>query len=122
MRGLTSIVFQVVVFGLASAAPLITPAPSTTSAATSTAAASTTVYVGAPLWGQCGGMTWSGPRVCAEGHCVYINPYFSNCLPESPAGGPVPLGGQCGGQDYTGPTECAQGYCVYRSQWLSQCL
>ncbi|KIO18654.1 hypothetical protein M407DRAFT_11766 [Tulasnella calospora MUT 4182] len=30
---------------------------------------------GAPLWHQCGGINYTGPTVCAEGVCLYFNPF-----------------------------------------------
>ncbi|KAF5387593.1 hypothetical protein D9757_006522 [Collybiopsis confluens] len=36
----------------------------------------------APIWGQCGGIGWTGPTTCASGStCTVGNPYFSQCLP-----------------------------------------
>ncbi|KAK6533632.1 hypothetical protein TWF694_002567 [Orbilia ellipsospora] len=35
---------------------------------------------GSPLYGQCGGATWTGPTTCAQGTCTYSNPYYSQCL------------------------------------------
>jgi hypothetical protein len=35
---------------------------------------------GAPLWGQCGGMGWTGPTSCSSGKCVASNAYYSQCL------------------------------------------
>ncbi|KAG8997400.1 hypothetical protein FRB94_007676 [Tulasnella sp. JGI-2019a] len=35
-----------------------------------------------PIYGQCGGQTWTGATTCASGStCVYSNPYYSQCLP-----------------------------------------
>jgi len=45
---------------------------------TSTAAAST--GTGAPLYGQCGGIGWTGPTTCAVGICTPYNIYFAQCL------------------------------------------
>ncbi|KAF8901873.1 hypothetical protein CPB84DRAFT_1846586 [Gymnopilus junonius] len=34
------------------------------------------------LWGQCGGINWTGATTCVSGSsCVYSNPYYSQCLP-----------------------------------------
>lgn len=39
-------------------------------------------YTQQPLYGQCGGIGWTGSTVCASGlSCQYINPYYSQCLP-----------------------------------------
>ncbi|CAE6357023.1 unnamed protein product [Rhizoctonia solani] len=36
------------------------------------------------VWGQCGGMAWTGPTTCVAGSsCTLINPYYSQCLPGS---------------------------------------
>ncbi|KAJ7483983.1 endo-1,4-beta-xylanase A precursor [Mycena galericulata] len=36
----------------------------------------------APIWGQCGGIGFTGPTTCATGSaCYYENRYFSNCFP-----------------------------------------
>ncbi|KAI0263104.1 carbohydrate-binding module family 1 protein/Glycoside hydrolase family 5 protein [Gloeopeniophorella convolvens] len=35
-----------------------------------------------PLWGQCGGIGWSGETTCASGSfCSVINAYYSQCTP-----------------------------------------
>ena len=35
-----------------------------------------------PLYGQCGGIGWTGSTTCASGlSCQYQNPYYSQCLP-----------------------------------------
>ncbi|KAF8908639.1 endoglucanase [Gymnopilus junonius] len=35
-----------------------------------------------PLYGQCGGIGWSGATTCVSGSvCTYSNPYYSQCLP-----------------------------------------
>ncbi|KAF2010034.1 carbohydrate-binding module family 1 protein [Aaosphaeria arxii CBS 175.79] len=35
----------------------------------------------APLYGQCGGNTWTGPTACAEGVCKASGEYYSQCVP-----------------------------------------
>ncbi len=35
------------------------------------------------LYGQCGGQNWSGPTCCDYSTCIYSNPYYSQCLPDS---------------------------------------
>lgn len=35
---------------------------------------------GAPLYGQCGGEGWTGPKTCAQGTCKVSNQYYSQCL------------------------------------------
>ncbi|KAK6358993.1 hypothetical protein TWF696_000165 [Orbilia brochopaga] len=40
-----------------------------------------------PVWGQCGGIGWTGPTSCASGStCVKSNDYYSQCIPGSNAG------------------------------------
>ncbi|TFY74778.1 hypothetical protein EWM64_g9234 [Hericium alpestre] len=35
-----------------------------------------------PVWGQCGGIGWSGATTCVAGSvCTYSNDYYSQCLP-----------------------------------------
>ncbi|GLB40266.1 putative candidate xylanase, Glycoside hydrolase family 10 [Lyophyllum shimeji] len=35
-----------------------------------------------PVWGQCGGIGWTGPTTCVAGStCTVSNPYYSQCLP-----------------------------------------
>ncbi|KAG8959938.1 hypothetical protein FRC03_007270 [Tulasnella sp. 419] len=37
-----------------------------------------------PLWGQCGGMLYTGPLQCEPPNvCVYLNQYYSQCQPPS---------------------------------------
>uniref|UniRef100_A0A0W0FPX2 Glucanase n=1 Tax=Moniliophthora roreri TaxID=221103 RepID=A0A0W0FPX2_MONRR len=39
-----------------------------------------------PVWGQCGGIGWSGSTTCASGSsCVKQNDYYSQCMPGSSA-------------------------------------
>ncbi|KAL0579317.1 hypothetical protein V5O48_002715 [Marasmius crinis-equi] len=41
-----------------------------------------------PVWGQCGGLGWTGPTTCASGSsCVVSNAYYSQCLPSTGTGG-----------------------------------
>lgn len=36
------------------------------------------------MWGQCGGVTWNGPKSCANGGtCSSMNPYYHQCAPKS---------------------------------------
>ncbi|KAG8751492.1 hypothetical protein FRC14_007825 [Serendipita sp. 396] len=41
------------------------------------------IHADCSLWEVCGGLTWYGlPNCCPPGsECVYINPWFSQCLP-----------------------------------------
>ncbi|KAF9267961.1 endo-1,4-beta-xylanase C precursor [Marasmius fiardii PR-910] len=35
-----------------------------------------------PVWGQCGGIGWTGPTTCVSGSsCVVSNAYYSQCIP-----------------------------------------
>jgi len=47
----------------------------------STTSAPPSSSTGAPLYGQCGGIGWTGPTTCAQGTCKVSNPYYSQCLP-----------------------------------------
>jgi len=31
------------------------------------------------LWGQCGGIGWTGPTTCAQGTCQKQDAYYSQC-------------------------------------------
>ena len=33
-----------------------------------------------PLFGQCGGSGWSGPKCCSQGSCKVSNEWYSQCL------------------------------------------
>ncbi|KAK6347064.1 hypothetical protein TWF696_007144 [Orbilia brochopaga] len=55
-----------------------------TTTRTTTTTTRTTTANGAvqTVWGQCGGIGWTGATACASGsNCVVSNPYFSQCLP-----------------------------------------
>ncbi|KIM24807.1 carbohydrate-binding module family 1 protein, partial [Serendipita vermifera MAFF 305830] len=59
---------------------------STTKASTSTTKTSTSTAAGstgtAPVYGQCGGASWTGPTVCASGStCTFSNTWYSQCIP-----------------------------------------
>ncbi|KAH8834099.1 glycoside hydrolase superfamily [Flagelloscypha sp. PMI_526] len=42
--------------------------------------------LGVAVWGQCGGINYSGSTVCDTGNtCVYVNDYYSQCQPGSAA-------------------------------------
>ncbi|KAJ6261140.1 Endoglucanase-4 [Drechslerella dactyloides] len=58
------------------------PRTSTTTSRTTTPTTRTTTGAtgGAPLYGQCGGIGWTGPTTCASGTCKYSNEYYSQCL------------------------------------------
>lgn len=40
-----------------------------------------TPALGAGLYGQCGGATWTGPTTCAQGTCKVSSEHYSQCLP-----------------------------------------
>ncbi|TBU35178.1 Oligoxyloglucan reducing end-specific cellobiohydrolase [Dichomitus squalens] len=61
------------------ATPSTTSVVSTTISATSSAPSSTATGT-AQLYGQCGGIGWTGPTVCATGTCEKLNDYYSQCL------------------------------------------
>lgn len=51
-------------------------------------AALTGVSGQAALYGQCGGIGWSGPTTCASGSCcIYSNAYYSQCLQQCSGSG-----------------------------------
>jgi xyloglucan-specific endo-beta-1,4-glucanase len=54
---------------------------STTTTTTTSKAASSGSSGGSSLWGQCGGIGWTGPTSCSSGVCTYSNAYYSQCLP-----------------------------------------
>ncbi|KAJ7770297.1 endo-1,4-B-xylanase A [Mycena maculata] len=40
-----------------------------------------------PIYGQCGGETWTGPTTCATGSaCTFQNPFYSQCIPTTITG------------------------------------
>ncbi|KAI0259893.1 endoglucanase [Gloeopeniophorella convolvens] len=45
-------------------------------------ALSVTPALSVSVWGQCGGINYTGGTVCDAGsHCVFLNPYYSQCQP-----------------------------------------
>jgi hypothetical protein len=98
------------------------------------------------LYGQCGGMMYSGSTCCQSGSsCQYQNPFYSQCSEtgsgstSTPSPTPAPtssgnsgcaaLYDQCGGtipytgQPWTGPFCCQSGStCQYQNEYYSQCL
>ena len=87
------------------------------------------------LWGQCGGVGWSGATCCVNSQCKCSNTWYSQCQPSndsappslppppSPANGECAADwGKCGGQGWTGPTCCSSGWqCEVGNPWYSQC-
>ncbi|KAJ7186205.1 glycosyl hydrolase family 61-domain-containing protein [Mycena haematopus] len=54
---------------------------STTTITTTSAASTTTAAGTVPRYGQCGGLTYSGPTACASPYsCVVSSAYYSQCL------------------------------------------
>lgn len=42
-----------------------------------------------PVWGQCGGVNYTGQTTCAAGnHCQYQNDFYSQCVPGMVASNP----------------------------------
>ena len=82
-------------------------AAATTSAAETTAIASTTAATSATttvtgdvsaqtLYGQCGGVNWTGPTSCAAGStCTQYNTYYSQCVEEAEAAAAAAAGNSC---------------------------
>ncbi|KAI3329759.1 glycosyl hydrolase family 61-domain-containing protein [Ustulina deusta] len=52
-----------------------------TTSTTTTAASPTQTGSGASLYGQCGGINWTGATTCAQGTCTYLNDYYYQCIP-----------------------------------------
>ncbi|EPS42243.1 hypothetical protein H072_3775 [Dactylellina haptotyla CBS 200.50] len=63
--------------------PGTTTRTTTTSSRTTTTSSRTTTGssggTGSPLYGQCGGVGWTGPTTCAQGTCNALNAYYSQC-------------------------------------------
>lgn len=61
---------------------VVSSSSSTTSTATKTTSTSSpsATPTGVPMWGQCGGIGYTGSTVCASGTCTYSNPWYSQCL------------------------------------------
>ncbi|KAJ8061602.1 hypothetical protein OCU04_009408 [Sclerotinia nivalis] len=63
-----------------------TPTPPSTSSTTTTSATTPTGPTGPTgptqtLYGQCAGIGYTGPSICATGTCKFTNAYYSQCLP-----------------------------------------
>ncbi|KAF7854757.1 hypothetical protein EAF04_010325 [Stromatinia cepivora] len=56
---------------------LITSTPPSTSSSSTTTTSATTQT----LYGQCAGIGYTGPSICASGTCKFSNTYYSQCLP-----------------------------------------
>ncbi|KAI0515162.1 family 61 glycoside hydrolase [Xylaria bambusicola] len=53
----------------------------TKASTTTTAASPGQTGSGAALYGQCGGIGWTGATTCAQGTCKTLNDYYSQCVP-----------------------------------------
>ncbi|KAI0782761.1 cellobiohydrolase II [Abortiporus biennis] len=61
-----------------------------------------------PVWGQCGGIGWSGSTSCVSGSvCTELNDYYSQCIPSSAA--PPASTSQAPSPSSTPPTTSAPG-------------
>ncbi|KAG9255099.1 fungal cellulose binding domain protein [Emericellopsis atlantica] len=60
--------------------PSTTTLAISTSTTTSSAPTSTVAEPMAPLYGQCGGIGWSGPTKCEKGVCTSYSPFYAQCL------------------------------------------
>ncbi|KAH1555235.1 hypothetical protein LV164_007362 [Aspergillus fumigatus] len=66
--------------GSSSSTTAATPTTTTGSITTTTTTATVTTTAVAPLYGQCGGIGWTGPTACAIGVCTAYSPYYAQCL------------------------------------------
>ncbi|KIO29213.1 hypothetical protein M407DRAFT_21610 [Tulasnella calospora MUT 4182] len=58
-----------------------TTTATTTTIASGATTTTTASYAGQTHYGQCGGLGFAGPTVCAPPYvCTYSNPWFSHCL------------------------------------------
>ncbi|KAI0115529.1 glycosyl hydrolase family 61-domain-containing protein [Nemania sp. FL0031] len=81
------------------AATTVKPSTTTTKAATTSATKTQTAVVAAQtLYGQCGGINWTGATSCAQGTCTEYNPYYSQCVEEAvaAAAASTTTGSSCG--------------------------
>jgi endoglucanase len=54
--------------------------------------AASTVAAQQTMWGQCGGIGWSGPTSCVSGAaCSTQNPWYAQCLPGTPTTAPTTM-------------------------------
>jgi len=88
-----------------------------------TTTTTTTTMSCAGIWGQCGGVGWTGPTCCIGGTtCMEKSEHYSQCLPDEPDNC-VKYHGKCGGSNYVGPTTCciASQQCEYFNDYYSGC-
>jgi len=63
-------------------APSTVPLPSPNPSPSPSPTPSPQVQSCSPVYGQCGGIGWSGPTCCQSNSvCVVSNPYYSQCIP-----------------------------------------
>ncbi|OXN02675.1 hypothetical protein CDV58_08321 [Aspergillus fumigatus] len=70
-------------YGAGSSSSTTAATPTTTTGSittTTTTTATVTTTAVAPLYGQCGGIGWTGPTACATGVCTAYSPYYAQCL------------------------------------------
>ncbi|KAJ8515182.1 hypothetical protein ONZ45_g7376 [Pleurotus djamor] len=62
-----------------------------------TVAVSSAVLAQQTVWGQCGGINWTGPTTCVSGTtCTHMNDWYSQCIPsptssQAPSSSSVPI-------------------------------
>ena len=62
--------------------PMSSPVSSSSLAASSSAPSPSMAGGVQSAYGQCGGVTWNGPKACADGsQCSSMNPYYHQCAP-----------------------------------------
>jgi cellulose 1,4-beta-cellobiosidase len=54
-----------------------TPGGGSTTTTSTTTSSGPTGGTGSPLWGQCGGREWTGPKTCAQGTCHSYGEWYS---------------------------------------------
>jgi hypothetical protein len=67
-------------YGAGSGSSTTTTTPTTTTGSKTTTTTTVTTTAVAPLYGQCGGIGWTGPTACATGVCTAYSPYYAQCL------------------------------------------
>lgn len=71
--------------GSSSSASITPPATTISSQSTRTTRTITsspsTSITAAQLYGQCGGIGWTGPTTCSSGVCTAYSTYYAQCLP-----------------------------------------
>ncbi|OAQ76959.1 fungal cellulose binding domain-containingprotein [Purpureocillium lilacinum] len=60
--------------------PSTTTTPLTTSTTSQSLPTTTVTVPKAPLYGQCGGLGWTGPTECEQGVCTAYSPIYAQCL------------------------------------------